>query len=72
MLFVTTANDLSTVPRPLLDRMEVIELSSYTAEEKLHIARDHLLPKQIKKHGLKGTQLIVPGNLVGCHFGLYP
>ncbi|EOQ39997.1 endopeptidase La [Butyricicoccus pullicaecorum] len=60
VLFVTTANDLSTVPRPLLDRMEVIELSSYTAEEKLHIAHDHLLPKQIKKHGLKGTQLIVP------------
>lgn len=59
VLFVTTANDLSTVPRPLLDRMEVIELSSYTAEEKLHIAHDHLLPKQIKKHGLKGTQLIV-------------
>lgn len=60
VLFVTTANDLSTVPRPLLDRMEVIELSSYTAEEKLHIAHDHLLPKQIKKHGLKGTQLIMP------------
>ena len=60
VLFVTTANDLSTVPRPLLDRMEVIELSSYTAEEKLHIAHDHLLQKQIKKHGLKGTQLIVP------------
>lgn len=60
VLFVTTANDLSTVPRPLLDRMEVIELSSYTAEEKLHIAHDHLLPKQIKKHGLKGNQLIVP------------
>ena len=60
VLFVTTANDLSTVPRPLLDRMEFIELSSYTAEEKLHIAHDHLLPKLIKKHGLKGTQLIVP------------
>ena len=60
VLFVTTANDLSTVPRPLLDRMEVIELSSYTAEEKLHTAHDHLLQKQIKKHGLKGTQLIVP------------
>ena len=60
VLFVTTANDLSTVPRPLLDRMEVIELSSYTAEEKLHIAQDHLLPKQVKKHGLKPAQLQVP------------
>lgn len=60
VLFVTTANDLSTVPRPLLDRMEVIELSSYTADEKLHIAHDHLLQKQIKKHGLKSAQLTMP------------
>lgn len=59
VLFVTTANDLSMVPRPLLDRMEVIELSSYTEEEKLQIAKRHLLPKQIKKHGLKKTNLIV-------------
>lgn len=59
VLFITTANDLSTVPRPLLDRMEVIELSSYTAEEKLHIAAEHLLPRQIKKHGLKKSQIQV-------------
>ncbi len=59
VLFVTTANDLSNVPRPLLDRMEVIELSSYTAEEKLHIAADHLLPKQMKKHGLSKSVLQV-------------
>ena len=42
-----------TIPRPLLDRMEVIELGSYTDEEKLHIAREHLLPKQLKEHGIR-------------------
>ena len=57
VLFVTTANTLDTIPRPLLDRMEVIELSSYTDEEKLQIARQHLLPKELSRHGLKKTQL---------------
>ena len=57
VLFVTTANSLDTVPRPLLDRMEVIELSSYTDEEKLQIAKQYLLPKQLKRHGLRKTQL---------------
>ena len=57
VLFITTANTLDTVPRPLLDRMEVIELNSYTDEEKLMIAKDHLIPKQLKKHGIKKTQL---------------
>lgn len=57
VLFVTTANDLSTVPAPLLDRMEVIELYSYTAEEKFHIAKKHLLPKQLKEHGITAQQL---------------
>lgn len=57
VVFVMTANDLSTVPRPLLDRMEVIELASYTDEEKVHIAQQHLLPKQLGKHGLKKEQL---------------
>ncbi len=56
-LFITTANTLDTVPRPLLDRMEVIELGSYTDEEKKMIAKNHLIPKQLAKHGLKKTQL---------------
>ena len=59
VLFVTTANTTETIPRPLLDRMEVIELNSYTDEEKLQIAKRHLLPKELKRHGLARTQLKV-------------
>ena len=53
VMFITTANTSDTIPRPLLDRMEIIQLSSYTDEEKVQIARRHLLPKQMEEHGLK-------------------
>lgn len=59
VLFVTTANTLQTIPRPLLDRMEVIEISSYTDNEKLHIAEQHLIPKQLEKHGLSEKMLTI-------------
>ena len=64
VMFITTANTLDTVPRPLLDRMEIIELGSYTDEEKLMIAKNHLLPKQIGKHGLKKNQLKVSDDAI--------
>ncbi|MEG2119280.1 MAG: LON peptidase substrate-binding domain-containing protein, partial [Pseudoflavonifractor sp.] len=64
VLFVTTANSVDTIPRPLLDRMEVIELTSYTDEEKLQIARRHLLPKEQKRHGLKKTQLKISDDAI--------
>lgn len=57
VMFITTANTLQTIPRPLLDRMEVIEISSYTENEKLHIAQEHLIPNQLEKNGLTPEQL---------------
>ena len=59
VLFITTANNRDAIPQPLLDRMELIELGSYTAEEKFNIAKKHLLPKQAKRHGLNGRTLRV-------------
>jgi ATP-dependent Lon protease len=71
VMFITTANTLDTVPRPLLDRMEIIELGSYTDEEKLMIAKNHLLPKQMEKHGIKKAQLKVSDDaireMIGCY-----
>ena len=57
VLFIATANSLETVPRPLLDRMELIEMTGYLQEEKEEIAKRHLIPKELKNHGLKSTQL---------------
>ncbi|QFF99591.1 endopeptidase La [Psychrobacillus glaciei] len=59
VLFIATANDLSTIPGPLRDRMEIISIAGYTEIEKLSIAKNHLLPKQVKEHGLTKTQLQV-------------
>lgn len=59
VLFIATANTTSTIPRPLLDRMEVIEISSYTENEKVHIAREHLIPKQLERHGFGKKQISI-------------
>ena len=57
VLFIATANNLSSIPRPLLDRMELIEVSGYTQEEKIEIANRHLVPKELENHGLKKTDV---------------
>lgn len=59
VMFIATANDLSTVPRPLLDRMEIVEVSSYTDNEKFHIAKEHLIQKELEQNGLKKSQLTI-------------
>ena len=64
VMFIMTANTLDTVPRPLLDRMEIIELGSYTDEEKLMIAKNHLIPKQLGKHGLKKSQIRISDDII--------
>ncbi len=64
VMFVTTANTTQTIDPPLLDRMEVIELNSYTREEKFHIAKEHLIPKQIKKNGLKASNIKITDDCI--------
>lgn len=71
VLFITTANTTDTIPRPLLDRMEIIELGSYTDEEKLMIAKDHLISKAAKKHGMKKSQVRITNDalreMIACY-----
>lgn len=71
IMFIMTANTLDTVPRPLLDRMEVIEIGSYTDEEKVMISKRHLIPKQLAAHGLKKSQLVITDDalreIIACY-----
>ena len=64
VLFITTANVAHTISRPLRDRMEIVEVSGYTEIEKFHIAKEHLIPKQIEEHGLAASQLKISDNTV--------
>ncbi len=64
VLFIATANSINNIPRPLLDRMEVIEVSSYTEPEKVEIAKQYLIPKQLEKHGMKKTQLKISDQML--------
>ncbi|MBU3191576.1 endopeptidase La [Clostridium bowmanii] len=66
VLFITTANKLDTIPRPLLDRMEIIEVSGYTSEEKFHIAKNHLIPKMLKEHNMEGDKIIFSEPAINC------
>ncbi|MBQ8344469.1 MAG: endopeptidase La [Clostridia bacterium] len=63
-MFIATANSLESIPKPLMDRMEIIELSSYTKNEKFHIARNHLIPKQLKRHGLSSRSLKISDDAI--------
>ncbi|MCQ2509294.1 MAG: endopeptidase La [Lachnospiraceae bacterium] len=65
VLFIATANDVTTIPGPLRDRMELIEITSYTENEKMHIAKEHLLPKQMEANGIDRKQLTVSDKVIG-------
>ncbi|MEK6266310.1 MAG: endopeptidase La [Clostridium sp.] len=71
VLFITTANKLDTIPRPLLDRMEVIEVSGYTAEEKFHIAKNHLIPKMLKEHNMGDGKINFSDSSITCIIEIY-
>jgi ATP-dependent Lon protease len=64
VMFLTTANSLDTIPRPLLDRMEIIEVSGYTYEEKYHIVKKYLIPKQLEEHGIKNNEIKITDNSI--------
>jgi len=66
VLFITTANKLDTIPRPLLDRMEIIEVSGYTSEEKFHIAKNHLIPKMLKEHNMEDSKINFSDSSINC------
>ena len=66
VLFITTANKLDTIPRALLDRMEVIEVSGYTSEEKFHIAKNHIIPKMLKEHNMDDGSITFSDNSITC------
>ncbi|MBZ9636704.1 endopeptidase La [Clostridium sp. FP1] len=66
ILFITTANKLDTIPRPLLDRMEIIEVSGYTSEEKFHIAKNHLIPKMLKEHNMEDSKINFSDSSINC------
>lgn len=70
VLFIATANNVSGIPAPLLDRMELIEVPGYTQEEKVHIAVDHLVPKQLREHGIDASHIHIPPEsiaIIGSH-----
>ena len=71
VMFIATANDLSTVPRPLLDRMEIVEVSSYTDNEKFHIAKEHLIQKELEQNGLKRSQLTISDEAINKNIKYY-